>query len=168
MNRYQGNCCCPTPKKKSRHSCDWWSRPQECCGGCFSPCPPCPPAYPPSPACPPPSPPPCPPVNYCGACGICGLCCSCCGSGRTVYVVPAATYSVSYLANGGTGAQTDSGLSAGAQYTVKSNTAAGITRAGYTFTGWNTQENGEGTAYAAGSTIPVTGNVTLYAQWREG
>ena len=158
MNRYQGNCCCPTPKKKSRHSCDWWSRPQECCGGCFSPCPP-------------PSPPPCPPVNYCGTCGICGicgLCCSCCGSGRTVYVVPAATYSVSYLANGGTGAQTDSGLSAGAQYTVKSNTAAGITRAGYTFTGWNTQENGEGTAYAAGSTIPVTGNVTLYAQWREG
>ena len=30
---------------------------------------------------------------------------------------------------------------------------------------WNTQANGEGTAYAADATFTITGNTTLYAQW---
>ena len=41
-----------------------------------------------------------------------------------------------------------------------------LTRTGYTFNGWNTASDGSGTAYATGSTITPTGNVTLYAQWK--
>lgn len=33
------------------------------------------------------------------------------------------------------------------------------------FQGWNTASNGTGTAYAAGTTITPTANMTLYAQW---
>ena len=36
---------------------------------------------------------------------------------------------------------------------------------GYTFTGWNTDLYGAGTAYKAGDEIVMTGNVSLYAQW---
>ena len=42
------------------------------------------------------------------------------------------------------------------------------TLTGYKFNGWNTQDNGGGTSYAAGATIPgasITGDITLYAQW---
>lgn len=42
-----------------------------------------------------------------------------------------------------------------------------FTRPGYEFTGWNTEKNGAGTPYAAGSAITIENtNVTLYAQWR--
>ena len=36
---------------------------------------------------------------------------------------------------------------------------------GYTFTGWNTDLYGVGTAYKAGDEIVMTDNVSLYAQW---
>ena len=50
-------------------------------------------------------------------------------------------------------------------------TANGYTKAGYTFTGWNTQPDGGGTTYANGETVSNLtpeegGTVTLYAQWR--
>ena len=50
-------------------------------------------------------------------------------------------------------------------------TANAYTKNGYTFTGWNTQRGGEGTAYTDGQTVvnltAVEGEtVTLYAQWR--
>ena len=42
-----------------------------------------------------------------------------------------------------------------------------FTRPGYEFTGWNTEKNGTGTPYAAGSAITIKNtNVTLYAQWK--
>lgn len=40
-----------------------------------------------------------------------------------------------------------------------------LTRSGYTFNGWNTQQNGSGTAYAVGSSLTVTGDITLYSAW---
>ncbi len=41
-----------------------------------------------------------------------------------------------------------------------------LTKTNYNFTGWNTDPGGNGTAYAAGSTITgIAANVTLYAQW---
>lgn len=40
---------------------------------------------------------------------------------------------------------------------------AGFSRAGYTFTGWNTAPDGSGDPYNAGDS--VSGNMTLYAQW---
>ena len=40
-----------------------------------------------------------------------------------------------------------------------------FTRAGYSFNGWNTEANGNGTAYNAGALLPTSANLTLYAQW---
>jgi uncharacterized repeat protein (TIGR02543 family) len=38
-------------------------------------------------------------------------------------------------------------------------------RTGYTFTGWNTAQNGSGTPYAAGANFSFASDLTLYAQW---
>ena len=40
-----------------------------------------------------------------------------------------------------------------------------FTREGYTFTGWNTSQDGTGTSYANGASYTASGNITLYAQW---
>ncbi len=40
-------------------------------------------------------------------------------------------------------------------------------RDGYTFTGWNTQSDGEGTDKAANANIVLTADMTLYAQWAQ-
>lgn len=40
------------------------------------------------------------------------------------------------------------------------------TRDGYEFIGWNTKEDGTGTTYKANGTLTITGNTTLYAQWK--
>ena len=44
--------------------------------------------------------------------------------------------------------------------------ASSFSRAGYTFTGWNTAADGTGTAYAVGEKIPSTKSITVYAQWK--
>lgn len=44
--------------------------------------------------------------------------------------------------------------------------ASSFSRAGYTFTGWNTAKNGTGTAYAVGDKIPSNESITVYAQWK--
>lgn len=43
--------------------------------------------------------------------------------------------------------------------------ANGYQRAGYTFTGWNTAEDGSGTPYGPGANFNFAGDLTLYAQW---
>ncbi|MFV0465677.1 MAG: InlB B-repeat-containing protein [Lachnospiraceae bacterium] len=50
-----------------------------------------------------------------------------------------------------------------------SNTLLNYTRAGYTFTGWNTLADGSGTAFAAGAILRMDniGTNVLYAQWQE-
>lgn len=49
---------------------------------------------------------------------------------------------------------------------VKLNTNAYVPSVeGYSFTGWNTMLNGTGTSYSNGQIIPISGNVTLFAQW---
>ena len=79
--------------------------------------------------------------------------------------IPAlAPATITFNANGGSGT-VPSAISTyvGVANTIPSNS---LTRTGYTFNGWNTASNGSGTAYATGSTITPTGNVTLYAQWK--
>lgn len=74
-------------------------------------------------------------------------------------------YSVTYKANASTGADVIEGsLHYGVTYTLKGENT--FTKEGYTFIGWNTSADGKGTAYAAGAKITISGNVTLYAQWR--
>jgi uncharacterized repeat protein (TIGR02543 family) len=41
----------------------------------------------------------------------------------------------------------------------------GFNRSGYTFTGWNTRQDGAGTPYAAGAPYSFASDLTLYAQW---
>lgn len=52
------------------------------------------------------------------------------------------------------------------QVTVKA-LAADNTLAGYKFTGWNTQADGKGTAYAANAKFDIKANTELFAQWKK-
>jgi uncharacterized repeat protein (TIGR02543 family) len=59
----------------------------------------------------------------------------------------------------------------GSMVAQASTTAANLSanryqRSGYTFTGWNTAENGTGTAYASGANFNFATDLTLYAQWQ--
>lgn len=58
----------------------------------------------------------------------------------------------------------------GSMVAQASTTAANLSanryqRSGYTFTGWNTVENGTGTPYSAGANYNFAADLTLYAQW---
>jgi uncharacterized repeat protein (TIGR02543 family) len=79
----------------------------------------------------------------------------------SVQGTPNPSFSVAFNANGGTGSMASETHNAPTALTPD-----GFTRAGYTFTGWNTAANGAGTAYASGATFPFTANATLYAQWK--
>ena len=68
-----------------------------------------------------------------------------------------------YDSNGGNGSMDSRNQESGSTVTVADN---GFTRDGYTFTGWNTSPNGTGTDYKPGDALTVTGDTTLYAQWK--
>jgi uncharacterized repeat protein (TIGR02543 family) len=58
----------------------------------------------------------------------------------------------------------------GSMVAQSSTTAANLSansyqRSGYTFTGWNTAEDGSGTPYGAGANFDFATDLTLYAQW---
>lgn len=74
-------------------------------------------------------------------------------------------YKLSYNANGGSGApasQTKVGTGS-ATFTISSTTP---TRTGYTFKGWATSKTATSAAYAAGGSITISKNTTLYAVWQ--
>ncbi len=73
-------------------------------------------------------------------------------------------YTVKYNANGGEGKQDDVTAEKGKEVKVLSNV---FKRQGYTFTGWNTEADGSGTAYAEGDALIVNSDLTLYAQWKK-
>ena len=87
---------------------------------------------------------------------------SSCSAKITIPALAPAT--ITFNANDGSGT-VPSAISTyvGVANTIPSNS---LTRPGYTFNGWNTASDGSGTAYATGSTITPTGDVTLYAQWK--
>lgn len=79
-------------------------------------------------------------------------------------------YAVSYNKNGGTIANLPSGgtYAAGEEVTVAAKPDGTVSKSGYTFTGWNTQDDGLGTHYDADGTKSFTmlaAPVTLYAEW---
>ena len=72
---------------------------------------------------------------------------------------------LTYDANGGEGAIGSATGAAGENVTVAENV---FTRNNYTFTGWNTQADGKGTAYKPGDSFTLTDEDTvLYAQWNK-
>ncbi len=81
------------------------------------------------------------------------------------------TYTVTYDANGGTGngpVDANSPYEVGESVTVLGNvgTPNPLTKTNYTFGGWNTQADGNGTTYQAGGSFSMPdNNVVLYAIW---
>ncbi|MBQ6117840.1 MAG: InlB B-repeat-containing protein [Clostridia bacterium] len=72
-------------------------------------------------------------------------------------------YTVTYDANGGTGAPGQQIKTHNVDLTLSSTKP---TRKQYNFTGWNTKADGKGTAYSPGGLYTKNENVILYAQWQ--
>jgi uncharacterized repeat protein (TIGR02543 family) len=72
------------------------------------------------------------------------------------------TYTISYDANGGTGAPSSQTKTYGTALTLSSTTP---TRTDYAFRGWNTNSSGTGTDYASGGSYTPNAAATLYAKW---
>ena len=93
---------------------------------------------------------------------------------NSLYAVYKKNVSISYNANGGSGAPA---AQSGIKYYAKKESGSNIanpsitvtgskpSRNGYNFSSWNTSANGSGTVYKAGTAYTVSANVTIYAQW---
>ena len=93
-------------------------------------------------------------ANYAGCFSLPG------DSTHTIHV----GHSLTYDANGGVNPPPT------AWYNAANNPATlasvgSMTYSGNAFAGWNTAANGSGTAYAAGASLNILSNTTLYAQW---
>ncbi|MBR1496804.1 MAG: InlB B-repeat-containing protein [Oscillospiraceae bacterium] len=71
---------------------------------------------------------------------------------------------VTFDPNGGSGTMPAQTVTANTATTLSANA---FTRDGYTFSGWNTAANGNGTSYADRASVTPDGNLTLYAQWAQ-
>jgi uncharacterized repeat protein (TIGR02543 family) len=73
------------------------------------------------------------------------------------------TVALTYDCTTGTGSTAGTTVSPATSVTVAD--GSGCTRPGYTFAGWNTSAGGTGTSNAAGSSLTLNADTTLYAQW---
>ncbi|MEN9992534.1 MAG: hypothetical protein RLY83_104 [Actinomycetota bacterium] len=74
------------------------------------------------------------------------------------------TYNITYNANSSTGGSVPTTQNGTGNVTLSTNSGT-LVKTGYTFTGWNTLANGNGTHYATSATYNLTADVTLYAEW---
>lgn len=81
---------------------------------------------------------------------------------KSVTIDALSTYTVTYNANGGSGAPAKQ-----TKYRDKSITLSSTkpTRSGYVFSKWNTNSSGTGTSYSPGATYSGNASITLYAIW---
>ncbi|GHU49100.1 hypothetical protein FACS1894200_07310 [Spirochaetia bacterium] len=86
------------------------------------------------------------------------------GSQTTQGDNPPPQYTVTYDANGASGT-VPLAQKAPSGTVVYVAGYSGLTNADKTFSGWNTNASGGGGLYAVGSSLTVTDNITLYAQW---
>jgi len=75
--------------------------------------------------------------------------------------IPAVAHTVTFLGSGFDGGATTPETN----FVPAAFISNGFTRAGYTFTNWNTAINGSGAAYANGTTYSFAADLTLFAQW---
>ncbi len=88
------------------------------------------------------------------------------GGAGVVIIRYTTTFTTSFDANNGTGTPSIASVrQTVASSSVTLATAGTLTRSGFRFAGWNTQSNGKGTNYSAGSSYTPTADITLYAQW---
>ena len=80
----------------------------------------------------------------------------------TVSIPKLSSYTISYNANGGSGAPSSQTKLYGSSLTLSSTKP---TRTGYTFQGWATSSTGS-VAYAAGASYTANSSATLYAVWK--
>ena len=74
------------------------------------------------------------------------------------------TYNITYNSNSSTGGTVPTTQNGTGNVTLSTNSGT-LVKTGYTFTGWNTLANGNGTHYATSATYNLTADVTLYAEW---
>ena len=85
----------------------------------------------------------------------------------TVKEKTAASYTVKFNANGGSGTMSDVVMTVGKSQNLPKNT---FTRAGYTFLGWSKDKNASAADYTDGQAVKdlaKSGTVTLYAVWKK-
>ena len=89
-------------------------------------------------------------------------------TGFTFYAVweaePVVTYTISYDANGGTGAPASQTKTHDVDLTLSSTIP---TRSGYTFLGWATSSSATSASYQPGGSFTTNANTTLYAVWKQ-
>lgn len=85
-----------------------------------------------------------------------------------IYDLPSSRYTITYSANGGSGAPgntyTESNTNS-TKYATLSNTEP--TRSNYKFLGWSTNQYATSASYAAGGTYNFTSDTPLYAVWQK-
>ena len=90
------------------------------------------------------------------------------GSGTETSESDSVKFTITYDGNGNTAGSIPvdtTSYEQGASVTILGNTN-NLVKTNYTFTGWNTQTNGNGTSYTPGQIVTMgTANVTLYAKW---
>jgi len=77
--------------------------------------------------------------------------------------ITAATFTVTFNANGGTGTVPAQSAAQGSGMTLPGQ--GNLTRDGHTFGGWNTNAAGTGENFGAGTTFTPASNTTLFARW---
>ena len=75
-----------------------------------------------------------------------------------------ASYTITFDGNGFTGGAVPSVITGTGNKTLRTNSGL-LVLTNYTFKGWNTAANGQGTHFAVGATYNLTADVTLYAEW---
>ena len=91
------------------------------------------------------------------------------GSTLTLHAQWSLDRTLTYDGNGATSGSVPAAATSysnGTSVTVLGNTGSFV-KTGYTFTGWNTAADGNGTAKVAGNSITMDANYTLFAQWSE-
>ena len=76
------------------------------------------------------------------------------------------TYTVTFNENGGTGT-VPAAKSVSANNSITLPEKGDLSKGELVFNGWNTKSDGTGTNHPAGTAYTVTGNITLYATWKE-
>lgn len=77
---------------------------------------------------------------------------------------PAPTYTIGYDGNQNNSGSVPTSTSGSYSQIVESN-SGNLERSGFSFSGWNTQADGNGTNYTPGDSITPSSNITLYAKW---